>query len=137
MSPRRFALHVGSGILVLGLAFGSGCQIGDPIVPFVIQVDTIEAIPDTIQAGSKLILTFRGTIGPDKCWMFDRADFVRTEAAYEVKFWGRRVVRDACPQTPNEMEFIADLFPPFADPFRVTVTQPNGSTLERLIPHQP
>ena len=131
---RRAALTL-AWIGGIGLTFGSGCRVGDDLVPFVIAVDSIVASPTTIQDGSALHLTFYGTMGPDLCWMFDHIDSARTNSLYDATFHGRHVVRSGCPQTISLLQQEVTLGPPFNDPFIVRVHQPNGSLLELQLTH--
>lgn len=118
-----------------GWLAGAGCRLGDELIPFHIKVDSIIVTPPQLEDGAKLQAVFYAELGPDKCWLFERVEVERTNAAFQALFRGQHVLRSDCPQSPSRMAYVADIFPPHDDPFRITVLQPDGSKLERIITH--
>lgn len=117
---------------LLLLLFVVACE--DPMAlerTFVVHVDTVEA-PASVRFEAPLSLRFQGVIGPDLCHHFERFDAVQTESRLDLTVIGRYDnPGGVCPTALAELrgrEYVKP--PPHADPVRVVVHQPDGSTLE-------
>ena len=118
--------------LIAVVAGSASCKLGDDAVPFVITVDSLTAVPGFLEDGLSLRVRFFGTMGPDKCWMFERTEQSRTLDEFQIRFHGRHVIRDRCPQSPSLLDYEVQIPPPHNDPFTVTAHQPDGSKLQRV-----
>ena len=101
---------------------------------FLIRVDSI-AVPTTVAANDTLAARFYGPIGPDGCWGLVRVDRQATSASLDVTFHGIHQVRSgsACTQQPVALDHVEAVAPPLSTPFTITVHQPDGSLLRRVV----
>ena len=138
VSPRRrVRLLAGLGALA---ALVTACSVAgcDALFGhtdhFVIHVDSIAA-PATVAAADTLYARFFGTIGPDGCWSLAAADFQVTTSALDVTFRGEHRERPGydCTQMVVQLDMTMAVPPPVHTPFTITVHQPDGSKLRRLV----
>ena len=121
-------------VLVVYTLFGTSCKLGNEIVYFQIEMDSV-SVPTTWQLGGNMTVRFWGTIGPDQCWMLNTVDRDRTASSYTIEFRGQHVIRSDCPSTESVVDY-EDVLTPVGgqnNPFTVTVKQPNGQDIVRTV----
>ncbi len=101
---------------------------------FVIRVDSFSA-PADIGRTETLALHFNGTIGPDGSWSLSSVDERLRPGALDVTFIGARRVHTGIhyPQVPVMLDHTILGPPPIQTPFTITVHQPDGTTLQRVV----
>ena len=121
-------------IVALGFVV-AGCGLLEPSSEhFLIRVDSV-AVSSTIAAGDSFSAGFFGGIGPDGCWSLVRVDRRLTSSRLDLTFHGEhKRGRDVlCPQSPTSLSYTQVVRPPISSPFSITVHQPDGSLLHRLV----
>jgi hypothetical protein len=116
----------------------ASCGIFGPSqASFLIRVDSIGA-PNAITASESLTAHFYGTIGPDGCWSLADVDRHATSATLDVTFHGEHQVRSGndCTSAPVALNHAEAVAPPLGTPFTITVHQPDGSLLRRVVKAQ-
>lgn len=96
------------------------------------RVDSISA-PVSVAAGQSFVIGFSGKVGSDQCSRLARIDRNRSGGALEITFHGERMEGVDCAQMPVLLEHQEAIAPPVQDPFRITVLQPDGNLLERVV----
>ena len=132
-SQVRASVLTGMGAL-LGLAL-VGCGLFAPSAEhFLIRVDSI-AVPASVAANDTLRAHFYGAIGPDGCWSLEGVDRQATTASLDVTFRGKHFVPSGsgCTAMPVALAHTELVAPPLDTPFTITVHQPDGSLLRRLV----
>jgi len=122
-----------SGFLA-GLAL-AGCGLFGPSAEhFLIRVDSI-AVPSTLALSETLTVHFYGRIGPDGCSKLARVDKQLTSASLDIAFTGEHRVPSGteCITLPVAMNHAESVAPPLGTPFVITVRQPDGSVLRRIV----
>ena len=122
------------GGCLTGLAV-AGCGLFAPSAErFLIRVDSI-AVPSMAAASDTVTARFYGAIGPDGCWALARVDRQATSASLDVTFHGEHQERSGydCTASPVALDHVEVLAPPLSTPFTITVHQPDGSLLRRLV----
>jgi hypothetical protein len=136
-SQARAIVFTGLGGALPGLAF-VGCGLFAPSAQhFLIRVDSI-AVPASVAANDTLRPRFYGPIGPDGCWSLDGVDRQTTSASLDVTFHGKHFVPSGsgCTAMPIALAHTELVAPPLNTPFTITVHQPDGSLLRRLVTAQ-
>lgn len=129
--PHAFGA-IGSLVTILTLA---SCGIFGPSqASFLIRVDSIVA-PNVLAASESLTARFYGKIGPDGCWSLAEVDRQATSATLDVTFHGEHDARSGheCTDAPVALNHVEVVAPPLATPFTITVHQPDGSLLRRVV----
>lgn len=110
-----------------------GCSVLDPDDEFVIRVDSISA-PASVEPGEPLNVRFHGIIGSNLCYRLDRVERSATAEQLSIRFHGKKRggFRD-CAQQPAVLEHEETISPPLQDPFTITVRQPSGAPLTRVV----
>lgn len=122
MSALSGLAHVGCGL------FGPSAE------HFLIRVDSI-AVPASVAANDTLRARFFGAIGPDGCWTLESVDRQSTSASLDVTFHGKHYVPSGsvCTAMLVTLAHAELMAPPLDTPFTITVHEPDGSVLSRLV----
>jgi hypothetical protein len=112
-----------------------GCGLFAPSADhFLIRVDSI-AVPASVASNDTLRAHFYGAIGPDGCSTLESVDRQSTSASLDVTFYGKHFVPSGsgCTAMPVALAHTELVAPPVDTPFTITVHQPDGSVLRRLV----
>ena len=127
------ARSVTSGFLA-GLAL-AGCGLFGPSAErFLIRVDSI-GVPSTLAVSDTLTAHFYGRIESDGCSRLARVDKHLTSASLDITFTGEHRVPAGtdCIALAPTMHYLEVVAPPLGTPFVITVRQPDGSVLRRIV----
>src|SRR4051812_14821625 len=120
----------------LGVLLASSCNLLGPSVDhFIIRVDQIDA-PSSVTPDATLNIRFHGWIGPDGCWSLAAVDLQVTPARLDVTFRGEHKTGSGfeCTTLAVALDHEESVTPPLQTPFTITVHQPDGSTLQKIVP---
>lgn len=112
----------------------AACNLTGPDTQqFTIRVDSVSA-PGAISAGEMLRVVYRGWIGPNGCYRLAAVGRHVRSNGVEVGFIGERTTGAGdCTQMPVVLEHADSFAPPLQDPFTITVRQPGGARLEKVV----
>ena len=101
---------------------------------YLVEVDEIIA-PATVGLADTLRVRFTGTVGTNGCYRLDRVEtrFTGTGAVFRFHGEHRAPAGGNCPDIIIPLNYVAVLLPPRSTPFTVSVEQPDGSTLDRVV----
>ena len=132
--PQRLPHALGAiGSLSSILALSSCGIFGPSRESFLVRVDSIGPI-SVSGASEPLTAQFHGWIGPDGCSWLARVERQATSSSLDATFHGAREVGGGdCTTAPVALNHAEVVAPPLETPFTITVHQPDGSLLRRVV----
>lgn len=125
----------GSVVIALLLSVAAaGCLTDLDVERYVVEVDEIIA-PGTVAPADTLHVRFTGIVGTNGCYRLDRVETRLTGTGAVFRFHGEHHAPAGanCPDIIVPLNHVAVLPPPRGTPFTVSVEQPDGSTLDRVV----